>query len=115
MTILLIIGIDFSNAIASGSLKFCNLVFSNFFSSLTNSSFGMTICWKYKGELEKICLVTSLSKSFESLKVTVSKIQTTNTDKDGKVKKNKAIKTGPCVFPYKHGRKLMKEEEQQQK
>ena len=47
----------------------------------------------------------------ESIKVTVSKIQTTNKDKDGKVRKMKDIKTGPCKFPFKNGRKLVKEED----
>ena len=37
-------GFSFSKTIISGSLKFCNSVLLNFFSSLTNSSFGMAIC-----------------------------------------------------------------------
>ena len=46
-----------------------------------------------------------------SIKVTVSKIQTTNKDKDGKVRKMKDLKTGPCKFPFKNGRKLVNEED----
>ena len=36
---------------------------------------------------------------------------TTNVDKFGKTHKGKDIQTGPCVFPYKHGRKLIKEKD----
>ena len=46
-----------------------------------------------------------------SIKVTVSKIPGTSIGGDGKSHAIKGLKPGNCVFPFKHGNKLIKEED----